>query len=610
MAPLLRPDSVRMAPVAGLAVLVLALAATLPRVARAGGEGYPTRTCVERKLQTAAKVCRKAMEAVALHRLGAGASDLDRRLAGLRRILGRRFALAEQRSEAAGAECRETTADADAVFDALVAGAGAVVDEVLSEEPAPGKRGRSCRMGRVAAAARTCARLLGSEARQVGRPEEDPLREKLASRRSHALAAFEAAYGAAGCPAPAHAEDVRRRVEELVRNTLLAHVVSPAVPAQWTEMVPAPVEYQGELLEPLCSRGTAYRFWVRRGDPGNNNLLVYYQGGGACWNFGTCVSLPVYKQEANSDENPDNFPHGFNDPTRSPFRGWNAIVVPYCTGDVHWGAEDHLYVTPDGRQQEVIFHRGRINAAVVEKWAREHFVSPDRVFVTGSSAGAYGAAMNGVYLKEMAYPSSEFAILGDAGNGVITPDFLANHIGNWGIERTMPAWIPELDVPITELDAADLWISAARTYPNDRFGTYTTAFDGGTGGQTGFYNIMRNLSDITAWFRWWESSCEWNRLMLELNQRAAENAPNYRYYVGAGSRHTMFGSDRVYTDTTGNVPTIDSWVRAMIAGTPDWQNVLCDDCSLVLPGDPRPDPLRPPFFQVGPEVRILCDLEE
>ena len=32
-----------------------------------------------------------------------------------------------------------------------------------------------------------------------------------------------------------------------------------------------------------------------------------------------------------------------------------------------------------------------MNAQVVEKWAREHFVTPEQVFVTGSSAGAYGA---------------------------------------------------------------------------------------------------------------------------------------------------------------------------------------------------------------------------
>ncbi len=44
-----------------------------------------------------------------------------------------------------------------------------------------------------------------------------------------------------------------------------------------------------------------------------------------------------------------------------------------------------------------------LNVQVAEKYAREHFVSPEEVFVAGSSAGAYGAALAAVYLQERVY---------------------------------------------------------------------------------------------------------------------------------------------------------------------------------------------------------------
>jgi hypothetical protein len=93
-------------------------------------------------------------------------------------------------------------------------------------------------------------------------------------------------------------------------------------------------------------------------------------------------------------------------------------------------------------------------------------------------------------------------------------------------------------------------------------------------------------------------------------QDSATRAPeNYRYYIGVGSRHTMWGSNKVYTDTTGGVPTIANWLEAMLAGTPDWTNVECTDCGQLLPGDPRPSPAAPPYVldPLTNEQSIVCE---
>lgn len=95
-------------------------------------------------------------------------------------------------------------------------------------------------------------------------------------------------------------------------------------------------------------------------------------------------------------------------------------------------------------------------------------------------------------------------------------------------------------------------------------------------------------------------------MTYQARETSAAIPTNYRYYIGTGSRHTMFGSNKVYDDTTGGVPTVVDWVNAMREGGPDWTNVECEDCGLLLQGDVRPNPLRPPFAPRGDEVVITC----
>ena len=148
-----------------------------------------------------------------------------------------------------------------------------------------------------------------------------------------------------------------------------------------------------------------------------------------------------------------------------------------------------------------------------------------------------------------------------------------------------------------------------------RWAHYATAFDGGTGGQTGFYNVMLNnnnpLDSAHLVGRQLRRSTRSMRQQVQATA-AAVTRRNYRYYIGTGSRHTMWGSNKVYTDTTGGVPTIVDWVNAMLASSPPmandpaWTNVECTNCGLTLPGDPKPNPLALPFTQVGSDVVIDC----
>jgi hypothetical protein len=253
-------------------------------------------------------------------------------------------------------------------------------------------------------------------------------------------------------------------------------------------------------------------------------------------------------------------------------------------------------------------HRGYHNARVAEKWARESFPDPEAVFVTGSSAGAYGAFFHAPLLQDDAWPRADFTVLADAGNGVITQEFLLEFFPNWNFVGNLPPEIPELrEVLENGSGIVGYTEVVANRYPRTNWAHYTTAFDGGPGGQTGFYNLMLNDNDPVNALTWWEGSCAFNAQMRAQAQATAAAVPeNYRYYIDTGSRHTVWGSNKVYNDTTGGVPPFVDWINAMIDGTPAWTNVECTSCGLTLPGDPAPEPLVPPFSQIGSEVVIEC----
>jgi hypothetical protein len=575
-------------------------------------ELYPTDQCVASKLRAAADYCAASVGVRSVSSWGwlgpwfggwGRAQDRtkhERWLGIPRHKLERAWVEAEDRSAAAGVSCEETTVSAAEMISLIDEGALGLADEV---DGSP-----HCRTRRIVSAAAACRQLLDAESLHLVERSQDRLRKRLDARQERTLDKFEH-HWKHGCrdrePAPTDA------LVSLADAAFESSVVSPAVPTEWTmidppDEVPYASELGDQVLEPICSRGTPWVYFVKRGTV--NKTIVYYQGGGACWNAATC-GLGTFKPETGPGDNPANATTGFADFTNpeNPFRDWNAVFVPYCTGDVHWG-DAVVEHSPDG--SATIRHKGRINAAVAEKFAREHFVSPDQVFVTGSSAGSYGAVVNALALQEFAWPSAPFAVVGDGGNGVITQEFLENDLAKWGIEKNLPRWIPGLDKPLTELNASDLWTEAALFYPQSRFANYSTAYDGGTGGQVGFYNVMLNPDNFLEWLNWWKPSCEWNDEMRGLVQMSAAAAPaNYRYYVGVGSRHTMWGNDKVYTDTSGGVPTIVSWLEAMLAGSPAWTNVECTDCGQLLPGDPRPNPVQPPYVTdpATSETRIVCD---
>ncbi|MDH3686222.1 MAG: pectinacetylesterase family protein [Myxococcales bacterium] len=562
------------------------------------------------KLRAAAKQCKSILKAQAKQVKKPNAAKLDTALDKSRARLEKAWTKAEIRV-ASEVDCSETTGPYTDLAYALEDAASALKDDVTDGLDPASKSHAKCSKKIIGALAKACVDLLIADADHIRNRDKDRDRGELAADRADAEQKFLSGFGKAvsgNCPTAATGEGLLAELENAVSDAKDVATISTAVSDdEFTEIVPARfVEYADRTLEPTCADGAEWSFWVKRGSV--NKVVMYYQGGGACWNYGTC-NAPTYKTGTGPGDNPDNFSSGFADldNPENPFRDWHFVFVPYCTGDIHWGDNEVTYRFNDENLR--IRHRGSHNALVAEKWARDHFVDPEVVFMTGSSAGAYGAIASSAHLMEFAYQSSEFVVLGDAGNGVVTQDFITEDLENWNLLSSVPDWIPALDVPIEELSLADLYIELGLYYPENRFGTYTSAYDGGSGGQTGFYNIMLNEGNPVAGAVWWNASCAWNVEMQALNAIAVDRAPNYRFYVGPGSSHTMWGRPRVYEEVEVGQPRIVDWVTAMVDGTAGWVNTECVDCGITfdfMNGDNDPLPPALPTEPFDATGTIVC----
>jgi len=586
-------------------------------------------TCVSSKQKAAGKYCQAAFKAWSQWDAKGDDAKRDAALLKASGKLTDAWGKAETKSTAGGVDCVDQTVDAatmTANIDAAVAGVVTAVNTGLNlGDSADAKCGSKL----LKAASSQCGGLLKVESKHTKLAPKGGSGAKRAEGKAKVSDKFGTLWAKAGaCPTAATQEGVESSVGAISDGAVYSTEVSPLLDD--TEFQPVSfdgltdtVEYEGRTYTPRCAfdGNEDYSFFVKRGT--ENKVVMYYQGGGACWDNVTC-GIPVCKNGADPvADDPDNVSSGFGDLSNpdNPFRNWNIVFVTYCTCDIHYGDADQVYsgIFPDVN----VAHRGFSNAKVAEKFARENFLNPDVVMVTGSSAGSYGAQFHGAILPRV-WPASQFNVLGDAGNGVITPDFLANSFGNWNFEANLPNDIPGVLESISSGDGLPAYLEAVSNYyPTAKWANYSTAYDGSTGGQTGFYRIMVFDGDVLApgALSWWLSSCDWGPIMRQqaedVEAAVAAGPNNYRYYIGTGSRHTMYGSDKVYDPVEGTIggesQTVVDWINDMIAYDPTapatpWDNVTCTDCGLVLTGDPAPGAIpTAPFFASGPTgTEIIC----
>lgn len=315
--------------------------------------------------------------------------------------------------------------------------------------------------------------------------------------------------------------------------------------------------------ETICSRGSDFLFLVRKGSV--NRVVIDFMGGGACWNEQSCSFADAIFNEdlsAFEDVSGESDLDGIYDVSNeaNPFKDWYHVVVPYCTGDIHWGDS----VVDYGADAGTIHHKGAVNTRAVLDWMGKSFSAPDKIFVTGCSAGAYGAIGWSPHIIEQ-FPSASVYQMGDAGVGVITENFFKDSFPKWNAWGLMPDWIDSLNLDeegFYELGLEDLYIRIANHYPDVTFSQFTTAFDKT---QVFYYKAMGG-GDADAWAAKMQASLD----------EAKAGAVNFRAFVAAGDQHCILPYANFYTMEAAGV-VVSDWVTDMVDDQPI-DHVHCDPC--------------------------------
>lgn len=325
-----------------------------------------------------------------------------------------------------------------------------------------------------------------------------------------------------------------------------------------------------------CGDGSPYRFFVNR-TPFTTNTVVIYEGGGACWAQNSCLGKNGLGKSAS---NPNGIardymsrltpsqPNNANSPLGeinlsfygliTPFstrvnpiqsvktQSWNIVYVPYCTGDVHTGNSLQIYDDAEPMAPRVQHHRGYRNSKGVTDWIAANLPRPDRLLVTGFSAGGVGSQAAYPYIREKLNPKRS-ALLADSGPLMWAPSngdpsqFPSVPLHNkvrvaWGYdgpEGIVTELVKKYPGQGSANNLGSLLPAIAKLFPNDRFSMAVFQRDVVFSGfaYESFFPEIANEPDVAK--RSEMLLTRWN-LDLRTTNEALKNTANIGWYMPYG----------------------------------------------------------------------------
>jgi hypothetical protein len=294
--------------------------------------------------------------------------------------------------------------------------------------------------------------------------------------------------------------------------------------------------------EAICLRGGEYRVEVRRGTI--NKVLLYLEGGGACWNNDSCWVAPTVKITADPYFGAGIF--DFDNP-ENPFRDWNIVYAPYCDGSVFGG--DNLVAYENG----LVYHHGQQNLAAAVDVMRSQFANPAQIVVAGSSAGGYGT-FSGYGVVRVAYPDTPIVTINDSGPG------LQNAADAEGVQQRITNWrfteiIPPSCTRCSE-QPAFLTEWGLERDPTLRVGYFSTLRDA----------VIRTFLRLEP--------DDYEALLLATTDEIRSHFPErYKRYFIQGEGHTVLELPQFFTTRALDLSVRD-WTADILTDGDRWQDVI------------------------------------
>ena len=204
-----------------------------------------------------------------------------------------------------------------------------------------------------------------------------------------------------------------------------------------------------------CRDGSQNGIMVHWAATKSTKLLLYFEGGGACTNAGFCALNPVkvsqtflsggetvltslmLLDQAQAPSGDGIFALTNKD---NPYKDWNMVYIPYCTGDVHFGAAPQGKI--DGVTEPQMFVGAKNTQLIIARVAAT-FADTTRFIAAGSSAGGYGAGLNFGMIQDTFGAKAYGTAILDASppfSNEFSPACVQKHWReNWNLDANLPS---------------------------------------------------------------------------------------------------------------------------------------------------------------------------
>lgn len=312
---------------------------------------------------------------------------------------------------------------------------------------------------------------------------------------------------------------------------------------------------------------------VNWGPVTGRDLIVFLQGGGACWDFFTCGgAAPLLDKTAGAGPfGPEEFARDVYDKYPSSWirranlppamRDATIVFVPYCTGDVHGGDRVATYpsLLPDA--PAVTWHHvGRANVAAFLTRLGPTFPDPAKLVVAGASAGGFGALANYPLIRSQ-WPGAEAYLIDDSGppliGDAIPAATRATWYSSWNMGASLDGFCPECR---SDLSAGLREI--ARRYPQDRIALVSHLQDEVI--RAFFGGLILTPRPALGLMPAAQFEAELRRLGTTAMDPTTSTA---KYFFTAGTGHpTLEDPGAVATPPPG----LPAWLELMLSDSPGW----------------------------------------